>query len=90
MTPTIRIEIDSIRHTVQQCFADSTNEFTRQVERQLEATLTTEWVQNEIIKAVDTCIKSAISQIGTDYRLQNAISGAISNQLTGIINGKST
>jgi len=86
--PTIRIELQGIRETVQAMFAGSNNELTERITETLERTITEDWVQSRINEEVAKCINKAISNLSDSYTLQTALTKIIVERLENIIKGE--
>ena len=71
--PVLRIELEGVKQNVAHMFAQNNDELNKMVQETIAAKLTEEWVQTEINRAVDNCIKSAIKDIADNWKLKNAI-----------------
>ena len=77
----VKIELEGIREQVQMCLTDRMDEIKNKVAVQLTQTLTEEWVDEEIKKAVDIATKKAIGCLADDWKLKRMIQEIIADKL---------
>ncbi len=83
--PTIRVQLDGVRRTIQHCFADSDSELSKMVQNTIEKTITEEWVQYEINKEVRLCLDKAIASLSNNYTIQKMLEKLISESIQAIL-----
>lgn len=86
--PRIKIELEGIKHSVQSMLGSSNDELERMIVQTIDSTLTEDWVREQIQFAVRTCIKEAIDNVATDYRVQRAITEQISLAIEKMVKPK--
>ena len=82
--PTIKIELENLKQSVQHCFVDYNNELNDLIIETLNDRLTESWVREEINKVVTKCLKSAIANIAGNYQLEKALSDLIAKSVADL------
>ena len=87
-TPVIRIEMEGIRAGVMHHMRQHNEEFNSLVQETLANTLTEEWGKHSIQEAVNNVVRTAISNLGDNWNLQNAINKVLADALVRMVEGK--
>jgi len=83
--PMIKIEIEGLKSNVIHLFNDTNKDFSDNIIKTIERTLSAEWVQAEINRAVEDCVIEAIRKVSNSYQLQQCISELIGESIEKIV-----
>lgn len=83
--PRLRIELEGIKATVAHMFAQNQDALLEMISETLERTLNQEWIQEEINREVENCIRKAIADVSNNYNLRSAITNMVADQVDKLL-----
>lgn len=83
--PRIRIEVEGVRRQVQTMFANWDKEFSEIIQKEIEETLTQEWVMEQIKTEVVNAIHKAIRGISENWEIRKAIENVVNDAVLKIV-----
>ena len=75
--PTLRFELETLRHTVQAKLQDANNDISKMIEETLNSVLTEDWIKEQVDEAVREALNNAIKELSDDHNLKAIFKAAI-------------
>ena len=79
--PHLRIELQGIKTGIMHTFTQHNDALNQSIIKQIEETITDDWVYQEILRCVNVCINESIQDITSDHHLKRAITAMINKQI---------